>query len=233
MTSTPEAPKKPRVHAALGGNSEPLKVFSHSAIVYWWPIWVLGLLFWALGATGLADGPEAQRVMGITFVFTLLFIIFSTTVRLRGANSVIFGLILVIGFILLATANMTGPLGDFIKSWDVRLSPTAFLVTGIGVLLQWILMIFGFDRVKFWQVVPGQRHEKVFWGSGDKSENGANAKCQYRSDDFLRHRILGMMMIGDLEITLGDGRVWQLHNVLFARSRNRRINELIVMRPID
>jgi len=94
-------------------------------------------------------------------------------------------------------------------------------------------MFFGFDRVKYWDVVPGQLHERIFWGSGDRSENGTNAKCTYRSDDFLRHRILGLMIVGDLEITLGDGRVWNLHNVVGAKRHARRINELIVMRPID
>jgi len=226
-------PLKPAVEAALSGNSEPLRVYSHSSIIYWWPVWVLGLIFWALSSTLFSGSLSAHRVMGVTFAFSLLFVIFSTTVRLRGANSVIFGLVLVIGFILMATSGLTGALGKFIRSLDVTFSNTAYLVLGLGVFLQWSLMYFGFDRVKFWDVVPGQMHERLFWGSGDKSENGANAKCQYKADDFLRHRILGLMMTGDLEIQLGDGRRWELHNVLFARQKAKRINQLIVMRPID
>lgn len=222
-----------KIEAAKGASSLPLRIFSHSAIIYWWPLWLLGLLFYILSITGLGENEPAQRIMGVTYVFTLLFVIFSTTVRLRGANSVIFGLFVIIGFILLATSGLTGALGSFIASLDVRMSPTFYLVVGVGVLLEWALMFFGFDRVKYWDIVPGQMHERIFWGSGDRSENGANAKCTYRSDDFLRHRILGLMMVGDLEITLGDGRVWNLHNVVNARRRARRINELIVMRPID
>ncbi|KCZ89512.1 hypothetical protein [Hyphomonas johnsonii] len=246
MSDTPESPRppvaapkqpvkkvKPALQMALDGNSEPLRIFSHSAIIYWWPVWFLGLAFWLIGLTGLGDGPDAERSMGLTYVFTLVFVIFSTTVRLRGANSVIFGLVLVIGVILTSTAKLSGPIGDFVLSLDVRMSETFYLVMGVSVLALWSMMIFGFDRVKYWDIVPGQLHERVFWGSGDRSENGANAKCRYRSDDFLRHRILGLMMVGDLEITLGDGRIWQLHNVLFAKRRSNRVNQLIVMRPID
>lgn len=234
----PEAPPpqpvvKPKVQAALSGDSEMLRIFSHSAILYWWPVWMLGLLFWAMSSVGFGDDLPLQRAFGLTYVLTLLFVIFSTTVRLRGANSVIFGLVVVIAIILAATANLTGPIGKFFLSLDVRMTPTFYLFMGVATMALWLLMIGGFDRVKYWEIVPGQMHERLFWGSGDHSENGANAKCRYRSDDFLRHRILGLMIVGDLEITLSDGRVWQLHNVVFARSKAHRVNQLIVMRPID
>ena len=229
----PPKPHKSKVQAALNGDSEMLRIYSHSAILYWWPVWLLGLAFWMASALGLADDVPVQRALGLTYVLTLLFVIFSTTVRLRGANSVIFGLILVIAIILAATANLTGPIGRFFLSLDVRMTPTFYLFMGAAVLGLWLLMIAGFDRVKHWEIVPGQMHERLFWGSGDHSENGANAKCRYRSDDFLRHRILGLMIVGDLEITLADGRIWELHNVVFARSRAHRVNQLIVMRPID
>ena len=223
----------PKVQAALAGDSDMLRIYSHSAILYWWPVWLLGLGFWAVSVIGISGELSAQRAIGLTYVLTLLFVIFSTTVRLRGANSVIFGLIVIIGIILAATANLTGPIGRFFLSLDVRMTATFYLFMGVAVLALWLLMIAGFDRVKHWEIVPGQLHERLFWGSGDHSENGTNATCRYRSDDFLRHRILGLMMVGDLEITLGDGRVWELHNVLFARSKARRVDQLIVMRPID
>ena len=239
MSETPVSEPKPeaaqaKVEIAKSSSSEPLRIYSHSAIIYWWPIWALGFLFFILGSFGAEETNVSDRIMGLTFVFTLIFVIFSTTVRLRGANSVIFGLIVLITFILLATSGLTGALGNFVGSLDVHMSPMFYLVIGIGVFFEWVLMFFGFDRVKYWEIVPGQMHEKVIWGSGNRSENGANAKCHYRSDDFLRHRILGFLFAtGDLEIVLNDGSIWQLHNVARAKSRARRVNELIVMRPID
>ena len=236
--TTPEAPtteatKQDKIVEARVSSSETLRVFSHSSIIYWWPLWVFGFLFFLLSQFGLGDNEAAQRIMGLTYAIVLLFVVFSTTVRLRGANSVIFGLVVVIGIILLVTSGMTGLLTSFAASLDVTMSPMFYLVVGTGVFLEWALMFWGFDRVKFWDIVPGQMHEKIFWGSGNRSENGANAKCHYRADDFLRHRILGWNNTGDLEIILGDGTVWTLNNVIRAKSKAKRINELIVMRPID
>ncbi|MEL7541595.1 MAG: hypothetical protein AAGJ51_11885, partial [Pseudomonadota bacterium] len=85
----------------------------------------------------------------------------------------------------------------------------------------------------YYEIAPGQVRERVYWGSGDRADSGANARCRYLKDDFLRHRMLGGNLLGDIEITLADGEIWYLHNVLFAKSRADRINELIVTRPVD
>lgn len=240
MTDTPSAPTsapitsaQPPMQEGLNTLSE-LRVFTHSPILYWWPIWLLGFVFYGLTAFGIGDGDDAAaRVQGQTFVFVLLFTIFSTTVRLRGANSVILGLILAIGGILLFMANLSGPVAAFIGGLDIRMSPAFYLFVGVTVFLMWAVMIFGFDKVKFYEFSPGQIRERVFWGSGDRAESGANARCRYRKDDFLRHRMLGLVVTGDIEITLGDGEVWYLHNVIFAKQKANRINELIVTRPVD
>lgn len=211
-----------------------LKIYTHSPILYWWPIWVLGFVFGFVSMFVGGEGTEAAaRVQGQTFVFVLVFVIFSTTVKLRGANSVILGLILLIGGILLATANLSGPIASFIGGLDIRMSQSFYWFVGTSVFIMWAVMIFGFDKVKFYEIAPGQVRERVFWGSGDRAESGANARCKYLKDDFLRHRILGLVVTGDIEITLGDGEVWYLHNVLFAKEKAHRINELIVTRPVD
>lgn len=238
-TATP-APEKsadthPHGHVQDALNQlSTLKIYTHSPILYWWPIWVLGFVFGFVSMFVGGEGTEAAaRVQGQTFVFVLVFVIFSTTVKLRGANSVILGLILLIGAILLATANLSGPIAAFIGGLDIRMSPAFYWFVGASVFIMWAVMIFGFDKVKFYEVAPGQVRERVFWGSGDRAESGANARCKYLKDDFLRHRILGLIVTGDIEITLGDGEVWYLHNVLFAKEKAHRINELIVTRPVD
>lgn len=237
------APEKPApTEPAKSGDSvqnalnqlTELKVYTHSPILYWWPIWMLGFVFGILSLFVSGEGTEAAaRVQGQTFVFVLVFVIFSTTVKLRGANSVILGLILAIGAILLATANLSGPIAAFIGGLDIRMSPAFYWFVGVAVFLMWAIMIFGFDKVKFYEIAPGQVRERVFWGTGDRAESGANARCRYLKDDFLRHRMLGLVVTGDIEITLGDGEIWYLHNVLFAKQKANRINELIVTRPVD
>ncbi len=232
--ATPEAPTPTPVSASLPEHTHNvLKIYTHSPILYWWPIWLLGFLFFILSGSGLADSDAPARVQGLTFVFTLLFVIFSTTVRLRGANSVIFGLILAIGGILLAMGNMFEPVAKLLGQMDITMSPTFYLFMGLALFLMWALMIFAFDKVKYYEIAPGQVRQRMFWGGGDRAESGSNARCQYRADDFLRHRMLGFVVTGDIEITLASGEVWYLHNVLFAKRKASQINDLIVTRPID
>ncbi len=244
MTDAPVTPPQPtpsekqepdHIHAGSLNNLKTLKVYTHSPIFYWWPIWLLGFLFFALTAMGIGNesDPAGAKVQGQTFVFVLVFVIFATTVKLRGANSVIMGLLLTIGAILLFMANLSAPLANFIGGLDIQMSRAFYLFLGITVFLMWALMIFAFDKVKYYEFSPGQMREKVYWGSGDRAESGANARCRYRKDDFLRHRILGFVVTGDIDITLGDGEVWYLHNVIFAKQKANRINELIVTRPVD
>lgn len=209
-----------------------LRVYTHSPIIYWWPIWVLGFVFFAVSAGVSADSP-VHRIQGLTFVFALIFVIFSTSVRLRGANSVIFGLILAIGGILLAMGNLFEPVAKFLGQMDITMSSTFYLFVAVSVFLMWVLMVFGFDKVRFYEIAPGQVRERVFWGSGDRAESATNVRCRYRADDFLRHRMLGLVVTGDIEITLGNGEVWFLHNVIFAKRKADQINDLIVTRPID
>ncbi|MCR9271214.1 MAG: hypothetical protein ACX94B_10665 [Henriciella sp.] len=230
-----QSAQKEHIHTQDAFNQlSELKVYTHSPILYWWPIWALGLLFGFVSMFVSGEGTEAAaRVQGQTFVFVLVFVIFSTTVKLRGANSVILGLILLIGGILLVTANLYGPVAAFIGGLDIRMSPAFYWFVGVSVFIMWAVMIFGFDKVKYYEIAPGQVRERVFWGTGDRAESGANARCRYLKDDFLRHRILGLVVTGDIEITLADGEVWYLHNVLFAKEKSRRINELIVTRPVD
>lgn len=233
--AAPAAKAHPHNHASSSLDKlKTIVVYTHSPILYWWPVWSLGLIFFIATALGIGDADgDAARVQGQTFVFALVFVVFSTTVRLRGANSVILGLILAIGGILLFFANLSAPIAAFIGGLDIRMSSSFYLFLGVTILLIWAVMIFGFDKVKFYEFAPGQIRERVYWGSGDRAESGSNARCRYRKDDFLRHRMLGLGMTGDIEITLGDKEVWYLHNVIFAKRKASQINELIVTRPVD
>ncbi len=235
VPSTPTPAESPALAAARNSQSDTIRVYTHSPILYWWPIWILGLAFWLLTGVGLGnDATEASaRIQGQTYVFALVFVIFSTTVRLRGANSVIFGLMLAIGGILLFMANLSAPLASFLGGLDIRMSASFYGFMGVVVALLWAIMIFGFDRVKFYEIAPGQVHQRVIWGTGDRAENGASVRCTYKKDDFLRHRMLGLGLTGDIEIMFPNNEIWELHNVIFAKRKARRINELIVLRPVD
>ena len=85
MSETPAEPQKPAaspVPAASSGSVQDalnqlseLKVYTHSPILYWWPIWVLGFVF---GFVSLFVGGEgtfvvlfAEQLVGIFEVQSL------------------------------------------------------------------------------------------------------------------------------------------------------------------
>lgn len=230
QTPVESTPEEPTLAVAVPKN-ERVIVRSHSPILYWWPVWFLAGLFWLLQATLFSENENAIAIMGLTFVSALLFVIFSTTVRLRGANSVIFILVIVIIAILLAMANLSAAISAFIGGLNIRMSDEFYFVIFAAVLGLSIVMFAVFDRIKYWKVVPGQITESVMWGARENVLGGSNSRCHYKSDDFLRHRVLGLFLVGDLEITNGTDRV-EVHNVFMAKAKSKRINELIVMRPI-
>jgi hypothetical protein len=82
-----------------------IRIYSHSPLLYWWPVWVAGFLLalwtWAdhfpppLATDGLADQPTVHiarsPLPGAIFVVTLLFTIVFSNVSLRGPWSLFFG----------------------------------------------------------------------------------------------------------------------------------------------
>ena len=229
-TSMSETIEQPEPETHEGAATESSKVFSHSPVFYWWPIWAFGGLFWLLQSTGLYASDAAQKSFGFIFAWVLLFVLFSTTVRLRGAQSVIFGLSMLIVAILIFTAGMTGAVASFFSSFDINMSNGFYLFISLGVFFLWILMFGIFDRLKHWQAVPGQLHERRFFGSGDIAQGGLNVSSKYVADDFLRHRVLGLGIMGDLKLTYPDGHHIEVPNVIFAKRRNDEINKVLVIR---
>ena len=224
-----EAPQRAGEASGQSENDVVL-VRAHSPILYWWPVWLSAGIFWLCHAVLLADGAPSSG-MGLAFVAILIFVVFSTTVRLRGANSIIFLLVVIIAGILIVMANLSSLLAGLISGLDITMSSGFYLTIFISILGLWSLMFFVFDRVRYWEVVPGQVKEHVVWGGRDSTLGNTELKCQYKSDDFLRHRILGLFLMGDLEIVGVDARV-ELNNVFFAKRKSRRINELIVTRKV-
>ena len=220
------------VAVAVQKESDDICVLAHSPIIYWWPVWLVALVAWLCQAFLIPESSGHSSGLGLAFAATLFFVIFSTTVRLRGANSIIFLLVVVIVSILVVMANLTDLLAGLIAGLDIRMSNGFYGIVFFTIFGFWALMFLCFDRVRYWQVVPGQVKEHMLWGGRERILGNAGAKCHYKSDDFLRHRVLGLFMMGDLEIVNGTERV-QINNVFFAKRKTRKINNLIVIRPMS
>src|SRR5205085_236983 len=87
-----------------------LRIYSHSNLFYWWPVWVVGYLMALL--TGL-DGQTVNfgdhvelvannKWMGVVFTMVLFLVIFMTNVTFRGVSSVVAVLAILFVVLLLA-----------------------------------------------------------------------------------------------------------------------------------
>ena len=91
-TAAPSAvvPGLPDIHSDV-------KIYSHSPLLYWWPVWVAGYLMALLtyiGGVTVEIGPYQElfhpsRSMGAIYTFIFFLVILITNVTLRGTNSVI------------------------------------------------------------------------------------------------------------------------------------------------
>src|SRR5262245_17529253 len=80
---------------AQGQQHPEIRLFSHSSLFYWWPIWTLGYLFALLtyvqgekitiGGQNYLMHPSKNLGVFFTFVFTMVIIL--TNVTLRGLMS--------------------------------------------------------------------------------------------------------------------------------------------------
>jgi hypothetical protein len=220
-----------------------VKIYSHSALFYWWPVWLVG---YAMGLVTYMQGgimrlDEAKRdsilttsAPGLTFTAVLLLVILFTTVRIRGMASL--ATILGIGFLatLIAWLGWWDDILRAIPELSIQLNLGFYLVFSTVLLIMWCFMFFVFDRLVYWRVRPGQLTEERVIGGGEMSYDTRGMLFEQHADDFFRHVILGVGA-GDLRLMTTGARkeTIDIPNVLFAQAKVRKIQRLVAVKPDD
>lgn len=85
------------IHAGRRGSVEVVQVivFGHSALFYWWPLWVAGyvmalLTWWNHDKVVLGDKTEwfhPSRNLGVVFTLLLLLITVVTSTKIKGMKA--------------------------------------------------------------------------------------------------------------------------------------------------
>ena len=219
-----------------------IKIVSHSPIVYWWPVWVLGYLFALLSTVrGGPDGDgERLRVEdpsagpGLIYVAVLLLVIIFTNVRLRGIYSLVTMLAITFVAVTLAWLGWWDAIAEVLPLLEVRMNVGFYLVMSTGLLVAWLLAFFVFDRLTFWRVRPGQIIEQRLVGDAERSYDLRNVLFEKSGEDLFRHVILGLGA-GDLKLSLAGARTAELYipNVLMVDRKVRAIQKLAAVQPDD
>lgn len=222
---------------AKGGT---VRLYSHSAIIYWWIVWLPGFVISALtylyGETvTLSNGDmlaiaPSEWIGGAFLLITISAIIFTNfrievntflIVVLTGA--VLYLLLIQSGFILST---------DFIDHLPkIYMSLGFYLVSSTAIFLIWIIAFFISDRLTHWEFSPGYMQEKyLILNKTDRNISTLQMNISQKPMDIMR-RILSFGTMGDIYISFPNSNDIKLENVMFARRRVQEIKSVVYSRP--
>ncbi|CAN5283557.1 hypothetical protein BH11PLA2_BH11PLA2_51910 [soil metagenome] len=218
-----------------------LRIYSHSSLVYWWPVWLMGYIMaaltWFRGEEYLIS-QDLERFhpssnLGVIYFLTLTLVILITNVSVRG---------LVSGLVILGCAFMALLLAYFgwwdrVLSWfgglKIHMNFGSYFWFSTLLFLMWTISTFIVDRMSYWHIKPGQVTHEVVFGAGSKTYDTTGLVLQKHREDLFRHWLLGVGS-GDLEIRTSGASAEQIdvHNVLFIGSKIETMQRLLAEDPM-
>jgi hypothetical protein len=263
---------EPSPHAGAAGHvaeakptpspQSEIKVYSHSPILYWWPIWVVGF---ALALATLIDGghmvyvprgtvvegqrlvvPEGQAIkppvdrmagnpqLGIIFFLTLVIVFVASNVQLRGLWEWITILGIALTISLLSVYGWWQSMFNWLNLLHIHINLAGYVFVSVWFLVIWVLSVFFFDRRTYLIFSPGQVRVRDQIGQAEKVFDVTNMTIQIQPNVLFRHRILGIYGAGDLVVRTGGphSELLEWPNVLFVRSRLKQIEDLLKSREV-
>jgi hypothetical protein len=250
-TPAPQAPPRRRWLRRAPLQFGEVRIYQHSNLLYWWAVWAYG--FFCAGLTrwqgigikelAAADADGREKVilffpspwLGISFIALVLFVIVFTNVRARGVYS----------FVLLAVAIGLGwglthiPGIDVVMNWAsllrIHLNLAFYLAFSALLMLLWLFVTVFVDHFTWWRFSPGQVIEEHRIGQATgHAYNTEGMVVRRLPDDFFRHRILGLGLIGlgtgDFIVKPPYEDAFEIHNVWRANIKQRAMERMIATR---
>ena len=218
-------------------------IYSHSSLLYWWPVWLTGFvlagLSYMFGHAFVADSGKIEWIhpnsgVGVTFILVLLLVILFTNVRMRGIYSITAIISIAFVTVFLAWMGWLDPVLRAIPQLSVFMSAGFYLTFSSALFVIWALSFFVFDRFTYWRVRPGQMTREHWVGGGEESFDVRGMLFEKHGEDFFRHGLLGLGS-GDLSLkTAGANRqTIEIPNVTGVDRKVRAIQRLIAVKPDD
>lgn len=217
-----------------------LRIYSHSPLVYWWPVWMVGyvmalITYWQ--GYGLQLGQSQTWVhpsnnLGLIFflVFFLVLVITNFSVRGLASGMVIMGVTL--GTVVLALLGWWDEIFRWFGRLQIHLNLGAYFWFSTVMFALWAVTVFALDRMSYWEISPGQLTHFSLFGGGSRSYNAQGMGLEKHRDDLFRHWLLGLGS-GDLQIRTSGATHEKIDvlNVLFIGSKVERMQKLIAEVP--
>jgi len=217
-----------------------IRVYSHSMLFYWWPVWAVGYLFalltWMRGVEVTFEYKTVlihpSHNLGAIYTIVFLIVMLMTHVAVRGVAS----LSVILGAIAFAL------LCAYMDWWDdilralgnlaIFMNLGFYIFFSTAVFTIWASTVFFFDRFDYWLFRPGQAVHHNVMGGGEHTYDTHGMSVVKMRDDMFRHWILGLGS-GDLHIAATGALKGEfvVSNVLFVGTKLERIQELVAMKP--
>ncbi|MCF7676033.1 MAG: hypothetical protein K9M97_11860 [Akkermansiaceae bacterium] len=237
--ASPAEPVEPHRHHG----QTSIRIYSHSSLLFWWPVWLVGYVMAALtywhgkpqhleSAGQVLEWVHPGNNLGVFYLLTLFLIIMITNFSMRGLAS---GMVIMGGVLLTVVLAYLG-WWDEVFRWfgnlTIHLTMGAYFWFSTLMFVTWVFTVFGFDRLSYWEVTPGQLTHKMLFGSGSNSYNAQGMGLEKHRDDIFRHWLLGCGS-GDLKIRTSGATREQIDllNVLFIGSKVAAMQRLIAEVP--
>ncbi len=225
---------------AKAQSATELKIYSHSSLVYWWPVWAVGFVMAILTYTQgeqFQIGQDREWVhasshLGVVFFLALFLVILVTNVSVRGLASglVIMGVVLV--SVLLAYFGWWDAVFSWFGGLKIHLNFGAYFWFSTVMFIVWAVSVFIVDRISCWRITPGQVTYEVAFGAGSKSYDTNGMMLEKHREDLFRHWLLGLGS-GDLQIRTSGATKEQIDipSVFFIGSKIELMQRLIAEEP--
>jgi hypothetical protein len=216
-------------------------VYGHSALFYWWPLWlagyVLALLTWLQHDQAvIGNQPEwfhPSRNLGVIYSLLLLLLIVVTSTKIKGMKAAL--IIAALAFLALLFVHLDW--WETILGWlghqAISLSLGFYLFSSTLLLVVWLISVLVIDHLSLWRFRPGHVTHEYLGGIVNNSYDTDNLTISLnRQDDFFRHWIIGLGS-GDLRMQTMGGRGVELNvmNVLFVGAKMSKIQRLVATVP--
>ncbi len=238
--ATSDSSSRPSKYEGKTRSTSKLRIYSHSALLYWWPVWVVGYIMAFLSHfQGKEVEVGASKVfihdssnLGLIFFGVLFIVILVTNYSVRGLASGMVIMAFVLSFVLMLYFNVWERFSGWFLSHKIFLDEGAYLWFSVLLSVMWAIVVFGFDRTSYWQVEPGQLTKASLFGSGSKSFNTQGMSLEKHQDNLFRHWLLGLGS-GDMQIRTSGATREQIDisNVLFVGSKVAAMQRLIAETP--
>lgn len=224
-----------------------VRVYSHSPIFYWWPVWAVGYLLalvtrlWGQQVTFTnLTGEEAtvwihpSGSLGVIFTGTLLLVILMTHFSVRGVASLTVIVAAIAVTLFLAYMGWWDAVLRELWQMNMYMNLSFYLLFSTGMFVVWATAVFVAVRFDYYLFRPGQLVHVTVFGGGEETYDTRGMSVVKMRDDLFRHWILGLGS-GDMHVaTTGAIKAdFVVHNVLFVGTKLQQIQALVAMKPDD